>query len=60
MIRRIAAQGWGLLLIFAFWQLWVMASHYNSIVVVSPAAVARDIVLHPSTWVPLCGRCPSP
>jgi ABC-type nitrate/sulfonate/bicarbonate transport system permease component len=51
MIRRIGSQGWGLLLIFALWQLWVMASHYNSIVIVSPAAVARDIVLHPLIYL---------
>ena len=43
MIRRFVSQSWGLLLIFAVWQVWVMASHYNSIVIVSPVAVMRDI-----------------
>ena len=51
MIRRIVSQGWGLLLIFAVWQVWVMSSHYNSIVIVSPVAVMRDIVLHPVIYL---------
>jgi ABC-type nitrate/sulfonate/bicarbonate transport system permease component len=51
MIRRIVAQSWGLLLIFAAWQLWVMSTHYNSIVIVSPVAVVRDIVLHPLLYL---------
>jgi ABC-type nitrate/sulfonate/bicarbonate transport system permease component len=51
MIRRIVAQSWGLLLIFAVWQLWVMSSHYNSIVAVSPVAVVRDIALHPVVYL---------
>ena len=51
MIRRIVSQSWGLLLIFAVWQVWVMSSHYNSIVIVSPVAVMRDIVLHPLIYL---------
>jgi len=51
MIRRIFAQSWGLLLIFAAWQVWVMSTHYNSIVIVSPAAVVRDVVLHPVVYL---------
>jgi ABC-type nitrate/sulfonate/bicarbonate transport system permease component len=51
MIRRVVAQSWGLLLIFAAWQVWVMSTHYNSIVIVSPAAVVRDIVLHPLVYL---------
>ena len=51
MIRRIFAQSWGLLVIFAAWQVWVMSTHYNSIVIVSPAAVVRDIVLHPVVYL---------
>ena len=63
MIRRIVAQSWGLLLIFAAWQVWVMSTHYNSIVIVSPAAVIRDIVLHPVVYLApalwtLCGMVP--
>jgi ABC-type nitrate/sulfonate/bicarbonate transport system permease component len=51
MMRRFFAQSWGLLLIFAAWQLWVMSAHYNSIVAVSPVAVLRDIVLHPVVYL---------
>ena len=55
MIRRvivqIGSQSWGLLLIFAVWQVWVMASGYNSIVAVTPVAVVRDIVLHPMVYL---------
>jgi hypothetical protein len=70
MIRRvilsIGAQSWGLLLIFAVWQVWVMASHYNSIVAVSPVAVGS---LRVCCWVCCsrllrggrrCCRAPSP
>jgi ABC-type nitrate/sulfonate/bicarbonate transport system permease component len=51
MIRRIASQGWGLLLIFAVWQVWVVSSHYNSIVAVTPVAVMRDVLLHPLVYL---------
>ena len=51
MIRRVVAQSWGLLLIFAVWQVWVMSAHYNSIVIVSPVTVVRDIVLHPMVYL---------
>jgi ABC-type nitrate/sulfonate/bicarbonate transport system permease component len=51
MMRRFFAQSWGLLLIFAAWQVWVMSAHYNSIVIVSPAAVVRDISLHPVIYL---------
>jgi ABC-type nitrate/sulfonate/bicarbonate transport system permease component len=51
MIRRIVSQGWGLLLIFAIWQVWVVSSHYNSIVAVTPVAVIRDVLLHPLVYL---------
>jgi ABC-type nitrate/sulfonate/bicarbonate transport system permease component len=51
MIRRVLSQSWGLLLIFAVWQVWVMSSHYNSIVAVSPVAVVRDIVQYPVIYL---------
>lgn len=50
MIRRILSQSWGLVLIFAVWQIWVMAGHYNSIVIVSPLAVLRNIAWHPLNY----------
>ena len=51
MIRRGLAQSWGLLLMFAAWQVWVMSAHYNSIVAVSPVAVVGDIGLHPLVYL---------
>lgn len=50
MIRRAWSQNWALLLLFAAWQGWVMGHDYNSIVIVTPAVVVRDIVLHPSSY----------
>jgi ABC-type nitrate/sulfonate/bicarbonate transport system permease component len=47
MIRRILSQSWGVLLLFAIWQIYVMTLHYNSIVIVTPVVVVRDIVMHP-------------
>jgi ABC-type nitrate/sulfonate/bicarbonate transport system permease component len=49
-IRRAFSENWALILLFAGWQAWVMANDYNSIVIVSPAVVVRDIVSHPSTY----------
>lgn len=51
MIRRAISQSWGLLLIFAVWQLWVMAGRYNSIVIVTPLAVLQDMALHPLDYL---------
>ena len=63
MMRRILEQSWGLLLMFAVWQIWVMAGHYNSIVVVSPVTVIRDMALNPvvyaapAVWTLLFALC---
>ncbi|WP_263373869.1 ABC transporter permease [Granulicella aggregans] len=48
---RIFEHAWGLIAIFAFWQIWVMANHYNSIVIVSPLSVLRDMVLNPMIYL---------
>jgi ABC-type nitrate/sulfonate/bicarbonate transport system permease component len=48
---RIFGQAWGLIAVFAFWQIWVMANHYNSIVAVSPVAVLRDMALNPMIYL---------
>jgi len=49
-LRRIASQSWGVLLLFAAWQIYVMSMHYNSIVIVTPIAVVRDIILNPIVY----------
>jgi len=51
-MRRFISQFWALLLLFAAWQIWVASNDYNSIVILSPAAVLKDIFLHPSLYVP--------
>lgn len=47
MIRRFVTQSWGILLILSIWQIWVVSKNYNSIVIVSPLVVLRDMMFHP-------------
>jgi len=49
-MRSFFAQAWGLLAIFLIWQLWVMSEHLNSIVIVTPTAVLRDMIEHPELY----------
>ena len=51
MILRVWHQTWSILLILAAWQIWVSTGTYNSIVMVPPLAVFRDIVLSPRVYV---------
>jgi ABC-type nitrate/sulfonate/bicarbonate transport system permease component len=48
---RFISKSWGVLLALAFWQVWVMTTDFNSIVVVSPLSVARDLALHPFLYL---------
>jgi ABC-type nitrate/sulfonate/bicarbonate transport system permease component len=48
--KNFFAQAWGLLAIFLIWQLWVMSEHLNSIVIVTPIAVLRDMIHHPELY----------
>lgn len=50
MIRRIFSQSWGVLLLLAAWEIYVKAVHFNSIVIVTPVAVVRDMAHHPSVY----------
>jgi ABC-type nitrate/sulfonate/bicarbonate transport system permease component len=50
MMRRLLSQSWGILLLFAAWQVYVMAMHFNSIVIVTPLAVVADIAQHPGVY----------
>ncbi len=51
MILRFFSKSWAVLLLLALWQVWVMTTDYNSIVVVSPIAVARDFLLHAPVYL---------
>ena len=50
MIRRVFSQSWGVLLLFAAWQIYVMSMHFNSIVIVTPLAVLEDVATHPVVY----------
>ncbi len=50
MMRRILSQSWGIMLLLAAWQFYVMVRHFNTIVIVTPLAVVEDIVRHPSVY----------
>jgi ABC-type nitrate/sulfonate/bicarbonate transport system permease component len=55
-IVRFLKRSWAVLALLLLWQLWVMTTDLNSIVVVSPLSVAGDILLHariyliPALW----------
>jgi ABC-type nitrate/sulfonate/bicarbonate transport system permease component len=51
MILRFLSKSWAVMLLLLFWQIWVISSDYNSIVVVSPLSVARDIVLNAQLYL---------
>lgn len=55
MLRTLAwflSRFWGVLLIVAAWEAWVLASGFNSIVIARPADVLHDIVGHPELYLP--------
>jgi ABC-type nitrate/sulfonate/bicarbonate transport system permease component len=43
---------WGVLLIVAAWEAWVISSGFNSIVIARPADVLNDVVQHPELYLP--------
>jgi ABC-type nitrate/sulfonate/bicarbonate transport system permease component len=43
---------WGVLLIVAAWEAWVLASGFNSIVIARPADVLNDVLQHPGLYLP--------
>jgi ABC-type nitrate/sulfonate/bicarbonate transport system permease component len=43
---------WGVLLIAAIWETWVIANGFNTIVIARPADVLRDVVSHPELYLP--------
>jgi ABC-type nitrate/sulfonate/bicarbonate transport system permease component len=51
MMLRFLSKSWGVMALLLLWQIWVMTTDYNSIVVVSPVSVARDIVLHAQVYL---------
>lgn len=43
---------WGVLLIVAAWEAWVLASGFNAIVIARPADVVNDVLQHPDLYLP--------
>ncbi|MDB5896722.1 MAG: transporter-like protein permease [Ramlibacter sp.] len=43
---------WGVLLIVAAWEAWVLTSGFNSIVIARPADVVNDVIQHPELYLP--------
>jgi len=50
-MKRVLAQTWAVILLLAAWSFWVRHSGFNGIVVVTPLAVARELIHHPSDYV---------
>ena len=48
---RFLRKSWAVLLLLILWQTWVMTTNYNSIVVVSPISVAKDLILHAPVYL---------
>jgi ABC-type nitrate/sulfonate/bicarbonate transport system permease component len=51
LLTRFLKTSWAVLALLALWQLWVSTTDLNSIVVVSPISVARDILLHAPVYL---------
>lgn len=51
LLARFISQTWAIWLLLAAWQIWVMTTNYNSIVVVSPFAVAHELVSYPAVFL---------
>lgn len=51
LLRTAASRYWGVLLILVIWQAWVSVGDLNSIVMPRPAAVAAELIGHPSIYL---------
>ena len=51
MIRRIFSHYWGILLLLAAWQVWVVANRFNPIVMPTPVGVFSDLIHYPAVYV---------
>lgn len=48
----VVSRFWGVLLIAAIWQAWVLANGFNSIVIARPASVVLDVLHNPGLYLP--------
>jgi ABC-type nitrate/sulfonate/bicarbonate transport system permease component len=49
-LQRAALNGWGILLLLAAWQAWVIAMEFNSIVMPRPWGVLQDLATAPGVY----------
>jgi ABC-type nitrate/sulfonate/bicarbonate transport system permease component len=50
-MKRFVSQTWAVILLLVAWSLWVRYSGLNRIVIVTPLAVARELIHNPSQYV---------
>jgi ABC-type nitrate/sulfonate/bicarbonate transport system permease component len=50
-MKRLVSQTWAVILLLAAWSFWVRHSGLNGIVIVTPLAVARELIHNPSQYV---------
>lgn len=48
--RTLVSQSWGILLLIAVWQLWVVIMDFNQIVMPRPLGVLQDLAAHPEVY----------
>lgn len=50
-LLRLVEDYWGILLLLIAWQLWVVVSRFNPIVMPTPVAVLGDLAAHPDVYL---------
>jgi ABC-type nitrate/sulfonate/bicarbonate transport system permease component len=55
-MKRLLSQSWAIVLLLAVWAIWVRHSGLNGIVIVSPAAVARELIHNPGQYLQPAGH----
>ena len=50
-LLRLVEDYWGVVLLLAAWQLWVIANRFNPIVMPTPVAVLGDLAQHPDVYL---------
>jgi ABC-type nitrate/sulfonate/bicarbonate transport system permease component len=50
-VKRILSQSWAIVLLLVVWAIWVRSSGLNGIVIVSPVAVARELIHNPAQYL---------
>ncbi len=51
LVLRLVEDYWGVVLLLAAWEFWVIANRFNPIVMPTPVAVLNDLVSHPGIYL---------